>query len=228
MSTRKNIDHLNTGKRISLELGTQLEIEIGGVLPRFKSSLVGIEPDEYLIIKCPEAAPPDSVKDKLFRGNQIVIRYLFKGTVFGFQSQLVQTISTPKRLLFVEYPRKIEEYDLRSDKRIDCFLPAKIEIKDEVKNGAILDISEGGCHYQINMSKGEEVPSVQIGELISLRCQFPGAEAEQLVSGKIRNFSRHQQKIAIGVGFHEIAPEVQNIIAQYISTVKEFYKLEWK
>lgn len=228
MSARQNTDHLNTGKRIALELGTQLEIEIGGVATRFKSSLVGIEPDEYLIIKGPEAAPSDSVKDKLFRGNQIVIRYLFKGTVFGFRSQLIQTISTPKRLLFVEYPRTIEEYDLRSDKRIDCFIPAKIEINDEVKNGAILDISEGGCRYQINISKGEGLPSVQIGELISLSCQFPGTKAEQSVSGKIRNFSRHQQRMTIGVGFHEIAPEAQNIITQYISTIKAFYKLQWK
>ncbi len=121
-------DHFDTEKRISIELGTQLEIEIEGVPTRFKSSLVGIEPDEYLIIKAPEAALPDSIKNKLFRGNQIVVRYLCKGTLFGIQSQLVQVTSTPIRLLFVEYPKTIENYDLRSHERIDCFFPAKIKM----------------------------------------------------------------------------------------------------
>ncbi len=121
--------HLDTGKRISIELGTQLEIEIEGVPTRFKSSLVGIEHDEYLIIKEPEAALYEILRNKLFRGNQIVVRYLCKGTLFGFRSQLVQATSTPIRLLFVEYPKTIEVYDLRSHERIDCFFPAKIKIK---------------------------------------------------------------------------------------------------
>ena len=215
-------DHFDTGKRISIELGTQLEIEIEGVPTRIKSSLVGIEPDKYLIIKAPEAALPDSIKNKLFRGNQIVVRYLCKGTLFGFRSQLVQVTSTPIRLLFVEYPKTIEAHDLRSHERIDCFLPAKIEIKDEVKNGLILDISEGGCRYLIKSSEGEKLPSVHLYELISLRCQFPGTESEQVVSGEVRNVGMDKQKAVLGIQFHEIAPGLQNIIAQYISTVKEF------
>jgi len=215
-------DQVDTGKRISIELGTQLEIEIEGVPTRIKSSLVGIEPDEYLIIKAPEAALPDSIKNKLFRGNQIVVRYLCKGTLFGFRSQLVQVTSTPIRLLFVEYPKTIEAYDLRSHERVDCFLPAKIEIKDEEKNGAILDISEGGCRCVIKSSEGEKLPSVQIGELITLSCQFPGTESEQVISGEVKNVGMDKQKAVLGIQFHEIAPGLQNIIAQYISTVNEF------
>ena len=215
-------DHFDTEKRISIELGTQLEIEIEGVPTRFKSSLVGVEPDEYLIIKEPEAALYEILRNKLFRGNQIVVRYLCKGTLFGFQSQLVQVTSTPIRLLFVEYPKTIEVYDLRSHERIDCFFPAKIKIKDEEKNGAILDISEGGCRCVIKSSEGEKLPSVQIDERITLRCQFPGTESEQVVSGEVRNVGMDKQKAVLGIQFHEIAPGLQNIIAQYISTVKEF------
>lgn len=214
--------HLDTGKRITIELGTQLEIEIEGVPTRFKSSLVGIEPDEYLIIKGPEAALYEILRNKLFRGTRIFIRYLCKGTLFGFRSKLLEAIFTSKQLLFVEYPKTIENYDLRSHERIGCFFPAKIKIKDEEKNGVILDISEGGCRCVIKSSDGEKLPSVQIDERIILRCQFPGTESEQVVSGEVRNVGMDKQKAVLGIQFHEIAPGLQNIIAQYISTVKEF------
>ena len=84
----ENVDHLDIGKRILLEPGTQLQIEIEGVTSRFKSTLVGMEPDEYLIVKTPKAALSGSIKNRLFRGNQIVIRYLHKGTVFWIPIQI--------------------------------------------------------------------------------------------------------------------------------------------
>ena len=218
----ENVDHLDTGKRIFIELGTQLQIQIEGVAFRFKSTLVGIEPDNYLIIKTPGATPFGSIKHKLFRGSQFTVRYLARGTVFGFQSRLMGAISTPTKLLFLEYPNVVENCDLRSHERIDCLLPAKGNIKDKERQGIILDLSEGGCCYLIKALKGEELPSVQIDEQITLRCQFPGIEGEQVVSGKVRNIRRDEQGTALAIEFHEIAPEVQNIIVQYISTVKEF------
>jgi len=217
----ENVDHFATGKRISIETGTQLQIEIEGVAFRFKSTLVGMEPDKYLIIKTPMAPPSISIKVKLFRGNEIVVRYLNRGTVFGFQSKMIEAISTPIRLLFIEYPKIIEQYDLRSHERMDCFLPAKIKIKDKEKQGTIVDINERGCRCLIKALKGEKLPSLQIDEQIFLMCQFPGIDGEHVVSGKVKNFRRYEQGMALGIMFHEIDPEIQNIIAQYISTVKD-------
>ncbi len=221
----ENIDY-NTGKRISIESGTQLQIEIEGVAYRFKSVLIGMEPDEYLIIKTPMVpsdAPFGSIKHKLFRGSQIVVRYLYKGIVFGFQSKLIEAIYTPIKLLFVEYPKIIEHHDLRSQVRVDCLLPAKIKIKDEEKHGVILDISKKGCRYRIKALEDEKLPSIQIDEKITLRLQFPGIEDEHLVSGKVKNISRDYQEMSLGIEFHEITPEVQNIISQYILAFKELW-----
>jgi len=221
----ENIDYFDTGKRISIELGTQLQIEIEGVAFRFKSVLIGMEPDEYLIIKTPMVpsdAPFSNIKHKLSRGSQIVVRYLYKGTVFGFQSKLIEAIFTPLRLLFIEYPNIIEHYNLRSQDRVDCFLPAKIKIKEEEKHGLILDISKKGCRYRIKALKDEGLPSIQLDEQITLRCQFPGIEDEQVFSGKVRNINRDKEETTLGIEFHEIAPEFQNIIAQYILNIKEF------
>lgn len=126
-------------------------------------------------------------------------------------------------MLLLEYPKIIENCDLRSDKRIDCLLPAKIKVKDKEKHGAVLDISERGCRYSTRASKGGKLPSVQVDEQITLMCQFPGIEAEQVVTGVVKNVRTDKQEMSLEIEFHDIAPEVQNIIDRYISIVKEFY-----
>lgn len=218
----RDIDPSNTGKRISIEVGDQLQIEIEGVAFRFKSSVVGIEPDEYLIIKTPIIPPHlGSIKHKLFSGNQIVVRYIHKGTVFGFQTKLIEAISLPVRLLFVEYPNIIEHHDLRSHERIDCFLPSKIKINDKERRGTILDLSEKGCCHRMKALKDEKFPSIQIDDQITLMCQFPGIEGEHVVPGMVKNINKDTQEMSLGIVFHEITPEVQKVIAHYISTAKD-------
>ena len=220
----RDINLSDTGKRIFIEIGAQLQIEIEGVAFRFKSSVVGIEPNEYLIIKTPiipHDAPFGSIKHKLFPGNQIAIRYLHKGTVFGFQSKLIEAISTPIRLLFVEFPDTVEHYDLRSHERIDCFLPTRIKMKDKERKGIILDITEKGCRHRIKALEGEKLPPVKIDEHITLFCQFPGIEGEHVVSGIVKNINKDKQEMALGIVFDEITPEAQKILTHFISTAKE-------
>ncbi len=222
----EKIAYFDTGKRLSIEPGGQLQIEIEGVAFRFKTTFVGMESDEYLIIKTPKVplnAPFSSIKHKLFQGNQIVIRYLYKGTVFGFQSKLIEALSAPKKLLFVEYPKIIEQYDLRSNKRIDCLLPVKANINDKEAPGVLLDITEKGCRYLIKAEKDEKLPSVKIDDQITLRCHFPGMSDEQVVSGSVRNINMDKQETTLGIQFQEMAADIMSIIVQYISTInKEF------
>ncbi len=214
----------NTGKRISIELGTQLQIRIDGVDSNFKSTLIGIEPDKYLIINAPVTMLPYG-RHKFFRGNKIIVRYLYKGTVFGFQSELVEDIYTPLKLLFVKYPEIIEEHNLRSGERIDCFLPIKIKIKNEERDGVILDINKGGCCCVAKKAvEDKELSSVQIDEQVTLMCQFPQIEGEQVVLGKVKNIRRDKKQMTLGIIFHEIKPEIEDIIDQYILALKELPK----
>ena len=217
-----DIVHSNIGKDIFIEIGAQLQIEIEGVASRFKSSVVGIEPDEYLVIKTPIISPRfGSIKHKLFPGSKIVVRYLHKGTVFGFKTKLIEAISSPIRLLFVEYPDIIEHHDLRYHKRIDCSLPARIEMKGEERKGTILDISEKGCRHRMKTFKGEKLPPIQIDEEITLFCKFPGIEGEHEVLGIVKNINKDKHEMVLGIVFHEITPDVQKILTHFISTAKE-------
>ena len=221
----KKADISKTGKRIFVELGTHLQIEIEGIAFRFKSELVGMESDEYLILKIPlipDDAPVGNIKHKLFPEMQIVVRYLHKGTVFGFRTQLIDAIFTPRRLLFLKYPQIVEHYDLRSDRRVDCILPAKIILSDLEIEGTILDINKEGCRYLTKEVKDAKSLSVQIDEEATLRCQFVGVEGEQIISGNVKNIQQDMQGVSLGIQFQDMADGIKSIIADYISTIKKF------
>jgi c-di-GMP-binding flagellar brake protein YcgR len=218
---KEDIDYFDVGKRISIEIGTQMQIQIEGFASRVKGILVGIETNEYLIIKLPYTSIDwQLLKTKLFKGNQIIVRYLHKGTIFGFQSTVLDVIFTPAKLIFAKYPSIIEEHNIRAYKRVNCFLPAKIKV-DEVENeGSIQDISQAGCRYVTKNIK--RLSSLETDKQITITFQFPGVEGSHNLSGKIKNIKKDSDEIGIGIEFVEITPEIQTKITEYIQEFQDF------
>ncbi len=209
----------NTGKSLSIELGTQLQIRIDGVDYHYKSTFIGMIPDKYLIVS---AAGPMLInaRHKLFRGNGILVRYLYKGSVFGFKSELVEDIYVPLKLIFLKYPEIIEEHNLRSGERIDCILPMKIITRNEEREGVILDINEWGCCCVAKIVKEDKnSSSIQIDEQVTLKCSFPQIEGEYAIMGRVRNIRSDKQQMTLGITFIDIAPEIKDIIGQYIRAI---------
>ena len=214
--------NFNTGKRLSIEIGTQLQIKIDGIDFNSTSTLIGMEPDKYLIINAP-ATLLVFAKQKLLRGSKILVRYLYKGSAFGFKSELIEDVYTPLRLLFVEYPEIIEAHNLRSGERIDCVLPIKIKINNDERNGVILDINKNGCRCVVKKAEDDkELSSVEIDEQVTLMCQFPQIAGEHAISGKVRNIRRDRKQMTHGIIFHDIQPEIEDIIGRYMLAIKEF------
>jgi c-di-GMP-binding flagellar brake protein YcgR len=215
----------NTGKRISIELGTPLEIKTEEMEHTLAAVLIGMDTDNYLIIK----APPEGLSamgDRLSEGKTMAVRYVYIDTVLGFQSRLIKAVPSPIEALFIEYPQTIERYDRRSEERTSSFLETEICIRDKEHRGVIADISQSGCRCLIRTSDGG-LPPVYIEEQIRLKWRFPEIEGEQVASGKVRNISRDAHQMMLGVEFDHIAPEARGIIAQYISTrsVEHFWDL---
>ncbi|MBA7540309.1 hypothetical protein ES705_32605 [subsurface metagenome] len=227
---KETSDGLHTGTRLLIELGTSLQVEIAGVEARFKSILIGMDPHEYVIIKAPGVGCTSLIKEALLPGTRVTVRYIHDGTVFGFQSQLMDNlftpvmmdnIFTPVKLLFIDYPETVENYNLRSLERMDCFLPVKIELEDKEKQGTILDITEKGCRCLFNVLNDEKMMSLQLHDHITLKCQFPGIEDEQLISGEVRNIHSDRHEMVFGIEFHEITPEIQKIIGSFVKRKKQ-------
>ncbi len=214
------LDFFEFGKRICLEIGLPIQLKLEGVAFPLQSVLVGMEIDEYLIIKIPVQFA--NIKHKLFPGIDIVVRYLYQGIVFGFQTKLIEIISKPVKLLFLEYPRIIEHHELRSHKRAQSIFPATIRIKDKTNNGAIIDVSKNGCRCHMLSSRSEHLPPVQIDDEISIMCKFPGVEGDHEVLGKIRNIKKSRNELIVGIEFLKLELEIHDLISQYIYAVEEF------
>src|SRR5690242_12603869 len=87
------------GKRVLIEIGTEVLMEINGVTGRLPSVFVGMEANRYMIFKVPKAQV--NLANKLIKGGGIVVRYRYQGRIYGFQSVILGTVSEPFGLLFL-------------------------------------------------------------------------------------------------------------------------------
>lgn len=209
-------------KQLLVKLGTEVKIQIKGDEYRTEGILVGLEINNWLLIKIHNANDWSLlVQSYLFNKKAIIIRYLHKGIIFGFQSNLIQTIATPARMIFIKYPKIIEQHKLRNFKRIDCSFPAKIVAGGSIYKGVISDISENGCNCITKVIK--ELTLLKTEEQIGITFPLPGEVKDITMIGKIMNIKTDSDKISIGVNFVNIQPDNQSKIIQYISGVEQFW-----
>ncbi len=202
-----------------MEIGTILKIEIDGTKSRMTSELIGVEEGEYLIIKMPSAQIMGNLSHLLYKGNSIIIRYLHKGTIFGFKSHISHFITNPAKLIFIEYPKRIESHDLRAHKRLDCHLPADVRIMDsEIVEGTITDVSKEGCHLIIEKAKVEGSLILQVGNEIGVSFQLPGVTKKLTVTGEQKNIKKDRDSVSIGIEFNSMDIEIQEILYGFLAT----------
>lgn len=193
---------LDKEKNIFIENGTTLHINIEGFESPFKSIFVGSKSDEYIVITPP--FPFMSASDKISEGSIINVKYLFQGESFSFQTRFIKIASTPIDLMLLSFPVSIESGEQRSQKRINCFISAKVEFKAEEKgeviHGVIKDISKTGCRFQFNVP---ETPKelFEVGEEAILWCQFPGISGEQRALGNVTDVLRLNGEVTVGIRF---------------------------
>ena len=209
------IDYFNFGKRIMLDVGVDVQLRLEGVGFPLQSMVVGMEPDEYLIIKSPKSIA--SIKHKCVPGSEMVVRYLYNGTVYGFQTKLIEYITSPIKLFFLEYPRIIEHHDLRQEKRFPCHFPARLKLRDAREVASIItDISQSGCRCLVDMERNHGMNMPHIDDKISFACQFPGVQGAYVIAGTVRNISKARSEIVLGVEFAVVEEEINSILARYM------------
>lgn len=188
-----------------IEIGAKMNMIVQGSRLPVEGIFVGNRPGEYIVITPP--AQIDSVSKELLGGNKVQIKYLCHGRILEFETKLIEVVHDPVQLLLLEYPKNIRECDLRSQKRINCFISAQMEVEAELNKGAITgvikDISKSGCRILIQSSKDAE-DMFRINEQISLKCHFPGVVGEQEAFGRVLDIQKKDDEIAIRIQFSDI------------------------
>lgn len=220
------------GKLSFLPIGIPLQLEIGDVSVKMNSVSVGYMADTCLIVKYPNTGGFGSISNKLFKGNKITVRYVDNGSVFGFQSELLGVATEPVRLLFLGYPELIARHSLRATKRVGCCLPADLLIDhlkqkdfapEAFQGGVVEDISESGCNYRmIRDFPDVPLPTILVGDEVTLSLRLPGSENEVQLRGDVRRIERDARRVGVGIHFQQIGEDKKKEILDYISTVEKF------
>ena len=182
--------------------GTELTIIIEGTGASFKSFLVGEKKESQIVVGLPGKL--DFSLDAFQKGGSVLVRYSDEENIYEFRTRILKTVQDPADLIVLEYPAGITTIEKRSRRRINCLMEAKLEIIFEDNNrlitGIIENISKTGCGCVIK--KMPDTGSLfSLGDVINLRCQFPGLAGEQTAEGTIIRLQDLPEEVHAGIQF---------------------------
>lgn len=223
-----SINPLGSSIDLPITIGTELLVEFQDFTLRTKSELVGMRHGQYLIIGMQHDMA--GVRSDVLKESEIVVRYLYRGSVYGFKTRILNLLNTPDKLVFLSYPVKIEEFRVRSNPRYECILPAITSVNGLEAETVIIDISSDGCRCVIK-SAGINDPdafykSMDINREAALKVQFPGTGESYLLSGAVRNINKDSDRIAFGVQFGSIKKDTRAKLDAFIGLISQIKKKE--
>ena len=205
-----------------MDIGVIFKLQIKGIKRQLTSKLIGIENSKYLIVRMPPLHTIEDISTFLTKGNEIIVKYIYKSAIFGFQSRIIGLTHKPFELIFIEYPDKIESYDFRGYKRVECFLPANIKIAEHILKGYITDISKAGGLFTIESPEYEDsVGLLELNNDISIEFQLPGTDECLSVVAKQRSIKKDINNASIGVEFIKMDSLVQVKLFSFLSIAKK-------
>lgn len=195
--------HNKSGFRLNMDIGTPLHINIQGINNKIKTRLIGMEAWEYLIIKAPVGYT--GIRNKMVEGNKVVVRFIQEGSIYGFEAYILAVIDKPTSLLVIDYPTKVEEKSLRKAERIDCYIPCTLEIENQESEGALVDISVGGCRCVAPNHHSKELSGPGVGSNVRIMFDSPAENWHFDLQGLLVNTAEFHTNALIGVKFNSDA-----------------------
>lgn len=220
MDDLEDILELNKSEGIYIDIGTKMYIDIDGVNFSVSSIFIGMLKDEFMIVTLPKRYK--SVKNKLFPSNKMVVKYLYEGSVYAFQTSVIEMITNPIRALAIEYPRVIQQRELRVVKRNHVVIPGRIEAKQVEIPIVVFDMSKNGCRFKYHDDKTTMNP-LREGDLVRLYCQFPGMSQEAAAMATVRNVRREQDKLSVGVQYQDVTKEFLTPLMHFLYAIEDFF-----
>lgn len=190
--------------RVGLPL--QLVIESGQDKVNCGSTLLGWKERAWLICEWPfhfgQAVPCET-------GTRCLVRYMVAGKLVAYPSEVCMTQTSPLPLLYLAFPRRIEEIHLRKDARVASNEPlflrqaihgdATLALSNEsVPIGGLLqDLSLSGCRIILQRPRADVV----LGATVYLEFELIGIGHVAHLAGAIKNIAECDGGLALGVEF---------------------------
>ncbi|WP_051142013.1 PilZ domain-containing protein [Paucidesulfovibrio longus] len=148
---------------MDISIGAAVMMESSSALDRIKCHMVGFQRDEFVVLKLPLVP---GIRSRVPEGAMLTFRYLQRGRLVSFRSVVKHYAATPYSLLFLTYPKRFEQHDLRREQRFTCNFPATLHFLDRDYKGLLLDLSTGGCRFFFDDQAGPPPPNLRRGSKV--------------------------------------------------------------
>lgn len=211
--TNKRPRHINRSQRLFIELGTPLLLEAKTPERSATSQLIGMHVGSYLIVQLPEK---NWVKTRLSSGETLSARYVLSDDVFEFKTRIIRIIEDPDYLLFLDYPEDVKSCNIRSEKRVKCFLPVKMTLDTFCLKGIIININPNGCLCTVDK---DPFPDPCTFEYLNLNLPYGQSETLTIKAG-IRSIRKKGVQVSIGLMFENLDGFSKNVLSALVPALK--------
>ncbi|ABO25448.1 flagellar brake domain-containing protein [Shewanella loihica] len=215
-ATEIDLAYLN---RINCNTEAQLQILTPLRPIRLKTRLIGIDPDNAIILALGQDKYWQAAQDYITQGQGVVVRLINsddpEANILAFRSQIKTLLNNAGRWLVVKYPKVLQSVALRQHCRIPVNLAASIHertaeshsthvcssgfLQDiSVKGGAYIgDEIEGGAlnqGYRLQVKFGQSLETLSVPILLK-NIQPPGVGRSQYQYGFILDESQDEETL---------------------------------
>ncbi|GAA61681.1 hypothetical protein P20652_3570 [Pseudoalteromonas sp. BSi20652] len=189
-SNLAKLHQLIAGGIVDLEILTPTDSK------RIKTEFIGLLENKFIILNYPNTKRLPAVVDYLRDGVTVVVRALIEGEggqVIAFRQQIMSVSSHPARLIFINFPKQVQLFALRSQTRIPTLLPAKLKLSDErILNGVIKDISFTGVMFDVKSDK-------ELENIKDMQCTVMLNSSDKNFKGEVCSVKDHSSGVRCGI-----------------------------
>lgn len=170
------------------------------------STLLGWKDHAWLVCEWPIQLGHDQV---IVTGTPCTVSYLLDGKLVGYRSEIRELITSPVPLLFVAFPKAVEEMHLRKHLRVSTNEPVLL-IRADSDNasgsalpssnyfgGLLKDLSQAGCSVVLVRRPAWLCP----GATVRLEFELPGLGHITNLTGIVKNADMREGSEMIGIEF---------------------------
>ncbi len=203
------MEHAHASSHSSiLAVGLPLQLVIGSDQDKVNcgSTLLGWKAQAWLICEWPfhfgQAVPCET-------GTSCLVRAMVAGKLVAYQSEVRMTQMSPLPLLYLAFPKRIEEIHLRKEVRVASNEPLLLvqgvqgDVRLALANGSapigglLQDISLSGCRVVVQRQRTD----VTLGATIYLEFELIGIGHITHLAGSIKNIAERDGALSIGIEF---------------------------
>lgn len=208
------------GIQLDLSLDKDVVVRIPDVNQSYRGKIVGYDPFDYIIAS---VRLPASVREKLSFGSDIILKYVLRGTVYGFRTTVHNAITSPASLIFFSYPDVIEKIDLRRAKRNKCNIDGMLHTLEGDSECMAVNVSETGCKISARAGTRDMLTHTKVDDTMVVSLNL-GSDGMLKIPVAVRNKTLKKGIIYMGCMFLDIRPDEIDLIHKYQNKIQRLIR----